>query len=104
MSKQKAEALYSAAWITAARESVAQDFVQISLDLVAQARRIQAIVENYFAFRVSLAATRTQNQLQAAQQWVNLVNTVYPPIAADPVDEDLLWLDEEAATAPISEE
>ncbi|PBL01735.1 hypothetical protein ARMGADRAFT_1023160 [Armillaria gallica] len=48
VSKQKAEALYSAAWITAARESVAQDFIQISFDLVAQARRIQAIVENYF--------------------------------------------------------
>ncbi|KAK0448090.1 hypothetical protein EV421DRAFT_1923900 [Armillaria borealis] len=103
VSKQKAEALYSAAWM-AARESIAQDFTQISLDLVAQARRIQAIVENYFVFRVSLEATRPQDQLQATQQWVSLVNTVYPPIAADPINEDLLWLDDEAATVPISEE
>ncbi|PBK65577.1 hypothetical protein ARMSODRAFT_1022033 [Armillaria solidipes] len=101
VSKQKAEALYSAAWILAARESVAQEFTQISLDLVAQARRIQAIAENYFAFRVSLAATAMQDQLQAAQQWVSLVNTVYPPIAADPVDEALLCLAESTATVPI---
>ncbi|KAK0227045.1 hypothetical protein EDD85DRAFT_958288 [Armillaria nabsnona] len=86
-SKQKAETLYSAAWIMAARKSVAQDFIQ-----------------SHSIWLISLRATRTQDQLQAAQQWVSLVNTVYPPIAADPVDEDLLWLDEEAATVPISEE
>ncbi|KAK0455725.1 uncharacterized protein EV420DRAFT_1644505 [Desarmillaria tabescens] len=101
VSKQKAEALYSAARTLVTRiDSSVVDLHPISLDLDAQALRIQAIVENYFAFRVSLAATAPQDQLQAAQQWVDLVNTVYPPVAADPVNEHFLCLDEEATTVP----
>ncbi|KAK0227080.1 hypothetical protein EDD85DRAFT_158185 [Armillaria nabsnona] len=89
VSKQKEEALYSAAQ---PRRPFPDNFKlrKIAIDLNVQEERIRAIVERYSVFRVTLTATVSQNQLEAAQQWVGEINTLYPPIAADPVDENLL--------------
>lgn len=89
MSKQKAEALYSAAQ---PRAPFTKNYKlsKIAIDLNVQEERIRAIIERYSAFKVTMTATVLQNQLEAAQQWVGEINTLYPPIAADPVDEKLL--------------
>lgn len=89
MSKQKADAVYSAARAFS-RFGPPWWFAELSLDLRDQEARIKAIIENYLAFRVTLVATAPQNQLAVAQQWVAEINTAFPPIAADPVDEALL--------------
>ncbi|KAK0455716.1 uncharacterized protein EV420DRAFT_1749137 [Desarmillaria tabescens] len=91
VSKQIAEALYSAERALAARVSPRwTDLDRITTGLGTQERRVQAIVENYLAFRSTLPFTAPHDQLDAAQQWVAQVNAAYPPIAADPVDESFL--------------
>ncbi|PBK72177.1 hypothetical protein ARMSODRAFT_953868 [Armillaria solidipes] len=89
VSKQKAEALYSAAQL---RPPFTNNFKlrKFAINLRVQEERMCAIIERYSVFRVTLTATVSQNQLEAAQQWVGEINTLYPPIAADPVDEKLL--------------
>ncbi|SJL01103.1 uncharacterized protein ARMOST_04419 [Armillaria ostoyae] len=89
VSKQKAEALYS---VVQLRPPFTNNFKlrKFAIDLRVQEERMCAIIESYSVFRVTLTATVSQNQLEAAQQWVGEINTLYPPIAADPVDEKLL--------------
>ncbi|KAK0205881.1 hypothetical protein DFS33DRAFT_1272471 [Desarmillaria ectypa] len=60
----------------------------IVITLCPEEEKMQAIVESYSAFRVTLPATPPQNLLEAVQQWVAEINAVYPPTAADLVDED----------------
>ncbi|PBL01725.1 hypothetical protein ARMGADRAFT_1071236 [Armillaria gallica] len=92
VSKQQVDALYSAAcaFSRLGPPGAPRWFAELSLDLRDQEARMKAVVENYSAFRVTLVAAALQTQLEAAQQWVAEINTAFPPIAADPVDETLL--------------
>ncbi|PBK65560.1 hypothetical protein ARMSODRAFT_1006445 [Armillaria solidipes] len=90
VSKQRAEAMYSAARVFNARGYPGpswSNFAQIVLGLGGETQKIQAIVKSYSAFRVTLTGTPPESQLEAAQQWEAKINAAYLPIAAEPFDE-----------------
>lgn len=69
MSKQRAEAMYSAARAFNARgypDPSWSDFAQIVLGLGGESEKIQDIVKSYSSFRVTLTATPPESQLKAA--------------------------------------
>ncbi|PBL01722.1 hypothetical protein ARMGADRAFT_1023149 [Armillaria gallica] len=90
LSKQRAEAMYSAARAFNARGYPGpswSDFAQIVLGLGGETEKIQAIVKSYSAFRVTLTTTPLESQLEAARQWVAKINAAYSPITDELFDE-----------------